>query len=240
MLELREIGFSYGNLDKDRAIFKNINWVFEKNLNTAIIGPSGAGKSTLLRLISGLESPTHGDIILNGQIVSRSQSIVVPAHKRKVSMLFQDLGLWPWLNVEQTVALGKVRSTPAQILEALRICRARHLVKRQVSKLSGGEKQRVALARALIHQPKLLLLDEPFAGLDLEIRIAIIKELKELTRDLGITLILVAHDPWEARLMTESVLVLEDCQIKDSGSWGQVLEQPRSRFLGLVKNNFIL
>jgi ABC-type Fe3+/spermidine/putrescine transport system ATPase subunit len=137
----------------------------------AIIAPSGCGKSTALRLLAGLEAPSSGEILLDGRVISKPCHIVVPPRQRGITMVFQDLALWPNLTVLDNVLLGLASERLTRIEarrradEALSVCKI-DLATRKPGNISGGQQQRVALARALAGKPRFLFLDEPFSGLD--------------------------------------------------------------------------
>lgn len=200
----------------------------------ALLGESGSGKSTLLRIIAGLELPEHGDVFVDGQLATQRDRLLVPPHRRQLAMLFQDLALWPNLTVEKNIALGLTglhlphRNARSRVESALVTCGIRDLADRLPGTLSGGQQQRVALARALSMQPRLLLLDEPFAGLDLVTKESIIREVSKLKNELSLALILVTHDPIEARLLCDSLAVLEAGRIVDRGSIREVATNARS------------
>src|SRR5215207_2107012 len=172
----------------------------------ALLGPSGCGKTTLLRLIAGFEEPDAGAIRIQGSDVTR-----VPPHRRPVNMVFQHYALFPHLTVEENVAFG-LRYQPlpravhaARIAEVLALVRLAGYGKRRPDQLSGGQRQRVALARALVLEPQVLLLDEPLAALDPQLREEVQVELKHLQRTLGITFLFVTHDREEALGMSDRV-----------------------------------
>jgi ABC-type sulfate/molybdate transport systems ATPase subunit len=157
-------------------------------------------------------------------------------------MVFQDLALWPNLTVLGNVEIGLAarRLSPderkTRATEALAACGLEGLTKRRPATLSIGQQQRVAFARALAVRPRWLLLDEPFASLDLVLKAQLTGELGRLVSQLDCTLVLVTHEPDDGRSLCSQVIVLEDGKVQDFGSWGNVLDQPRSALLGLYKN----
>ena len=172
--------------------------------HTALIGPSGCGKSTLLRIIAGLEAPECGTLSLDGRLASDGSRILIPPHRRGVAMVFQDLALWPNLTVLGNVELG-LAAVPlakagkrSRAEDALALCRIAGLAERKPAQLSGGQQQRVALARALAVRPRLLLLDEPFSGLDEALKGQLIADMNALAAEQGITLLAATHDRGEA------------------------------------------
>jgi len=160
--------------------------------------------------------------------------LLVPPHQRGVAMLFQDLALWPNLTVAGNVRLGlsglKLQRAAAnqRIAEMLELCDIVELADRRPGTLSGGQQQRVALARALAVQPKLLLLDEPFGGLDLMTKQAVLARIGQLKSRLGFAAILVTHDPAEARGLCSSLAVLEEGRVAERGTWDEIAANTRS------------
>jgi ABC-type Fe3+/spermidine/putrescine transport system ATPase subunit len=178
----------------------------------AILGPSGSGKTTLLRLIAGLETPDHGEISLDGiRVAADGRSIIAP-HERRIGFVFQDLALWPHMTVQQQLefVLGSLTvprsGWPARIKDALTLVRIDHLASRYPHQLSGGEQQRAALARTLVAEPRLILLDEPLASLDPELRAHLRQELAALQRSLDVTSVYVTHDTDDARALADRIL----------------------------------
>jgi spermidine/putrescine ABC transporter ATP-binding subunit len=205
----------------------------------ALLGPSGCGKTTLLRLIAGFEEPDAGAIRIEGRDVT-----AVPPHRRPVNMVFQHYALFPHLTVEENVAFG-LRYQPLshagrqdRIAGALALVRLTGLEGRRPDQLSGGQRQRVALARALILEPRVLLLDEPLAALDPNLRKEMQIELKGLQRTLGITFLFVTHDREEALAMSDRIAVMNGGRVEQVGSPVRVFESPETefvaRFLGAV------
>jgi len=205
----------------------------------ALLGPSGCGKTTLLRLIAGFEEPNAGAIRIQGNDVTG-----VPPHRRPVNMVFQHYALFPHLTVEENVAFGLRYKPLAQAAHAARVAEALALVRltgfeqRRPDQLSGGQRQRVALARALILEPQVLLLDEPLAALDPNLRREMQVELKGLQRALGITFVFVTHDREEALAMSDRIAVMNGGRVEQVGSPVRVFESPETefvaRFLGAV------
>jgi ABC-type Fe3+/spermidine/putrescine transport system ATPase subunit len=181
----------------------------------ALLGPSGSGKTTVLRLIAGLETPDEGEIRIGGERVAAAGRIHVPPHRRGIGFVFQDLALWPHLTVEGNLdfvlASSRMpkRERKERIAETLRMVRAEAFAYRHPAQLSGGEQQRVALARALAGSPRLLLLDEPMAHLDLQLKIGLLEELKLLQQRLNLTTVYITHDPAEAEVLTPRIVMLE-------------------------------
>ena len=205
----------------------------------ALLGGSGSGKSTLLRMLAGFETPSEGNIVLDGTDITR-----VPPHKRPVNMMFQSYALFPHLTVAQNIAFGlKQDHLPKQdvkerVAHMLKLVHMEHLAKRKPHQLSGGQRQRVALARSLAKRPKLLLLDEPMGALDKKLRTEMQLEVVEIIEQVGVSCILVTHDQEEAMTMADRVAIMSDGWIEQIGSPVDVYESPASRmvaeFVGTV------
>jgi ABC-type Fe3+/spermidine/putrescine transport system ATPase subunit len=235
--ELRAVSKAYDG----RFVLKEVSLTLKNGESVAVLGRSGSGKSTLLRLLAGLEPPTEGQVLIDGILASESAGIMVPAYRRGVSMVFQDLALWPNLTVSGNVLLGLSRlamtrqQRRARAQEALSLCGIEHLHGCKPSQISGGEQQRAALARAVASQPAFLLFDEPFSGLDLVTKAQVIESISRLTRTQGITLVLVTHEPSDALDLCERGIVLEEGSIAEAGHWADLLREPRSRLLEVFK-----
>lgn len=233
LLELRTLAKRYGSAD----VFREINLRVGDRQHFAVLGPSGSGKSTLLRLIAGLEAPTQGEVWLHGQLASSAGQIKVPPHERRLSMVFQDLALWPNLTVLENVELGLLGARLTRVrrreraLMALRACHIDDLAQRQPASLSGGQQQRAALARALAPQPAVLLLDEPFSGLDIAMKDHICSEIRRLCEEFGVTVVLVSHDPLEAANLCSHAAVLENGRVQETGLLKDLLANPSSETL---------
>ncbi len=209
----------------------------------SFLGPSGCGKTTSLRLIAGFEQPSSGDVLIKGQSM-----VGVPAYRRPVNMVFQHYALFPHLNVFDNIAYGlrQISPRPAKSEIATRVGEALDLVRlsgyegRRVWELSGGQQQRVALARALINRPTVLLLDEPLAALDRKLRREMQIELQTLQREVGITFILVTHDQEEALSMSDSICIMLDGRIVQTGAPTELYDEPISRYVAdfVGKSNF--
>ncbi|MFM7087628.1 MAG: ABC transporter ATP-binding protein [Cyanobium sp.] len=195
----------------------------------ALLGASGCGKTTTLRLIAGFESPDSGRILLQGRDVTTT-----PAHRRPVNTVFQSYALFPHLDVWENVAFGprSCRLPSAEIRrrvgEALEVVRLSDLARRRPRQLSGGQQQRVALARALVNAPAALLLDEPLAALDPNLRRAMQQELKRIQREVGIAFLLVTHDREEALALSDRLAVMHAGRLEQVGPPRQLYERPET------------
>jgi molybdate transport system ATP-binding protein len=210
----------------------------EPGSTTVIVGESGAGKTSLLRLAAGLDQPERGRIVLDGEVYAEPDAgIAVPAWRRDVGYVAQDYALFPHLSVEQNVAFGlrargvRRAAIAPRVAEALRRSGVADLGRRKPSMLSGGQQQRAALARALVLDPRLLLLDEPLAALDLQTRRLVRGELRDLLRALGCVTLYVTHSPIEALLFGDRIVVIEAGRITQTGTRDDLLRYPRSRYV---------
>jgi spermidine/putrescine transport system ATP-binding protein len=197
----------------------------------SLLGPSGCGKTTLLRMVAGLDYPDSGRIVLDGRDLTG-----LPANRRPVNLVFQRVTLFPHLNVQENVSFGlRLRGVPrgqtaGEVSRYLELARLPGFEHRDVETLSGGEAQRVALARALVNNPKVLLLDEPLAALDLQIRHQIQVELKDIHKTLGITFLYVTHDQEEAMRMSDRVVIMNQGAIEQIGTPREIYTRPATAF----------
>lgn len=211
-----------------------------------LLGPSGCGKTTLLRMIAGFEQPTTGTITLGGDMVA-SASRLLPPEKRNTGMVFQDYALFPHLNIAKNIAFGlnKRRLNKKQIKqridEVLTLIGLEGLEKRYPHQLSGGQQQRVALARALAPQPALILLDEPLSNLDVQVRVRLRHEIRQILKATGITAIFVTHDQEEALAICDRIGVMSQGKIEQLGTPEAIYTRPASRFVAefVTQANFI-
>ena len=197
-----------------------------------LLGPSGCGKTTTLRIIGGFEMPDSGDVYFGGKRIND-----VPPYERQVNTVFQKYALFPHLNVFDNIAFGlRLKKRPDQeirekVKEMLAMVNLKGFERRRVDTLSGGQQQRVAIARALINQPKVLLLDEPLAALDLKLRKDMQNELKNIQHQTGITFIFVTHDQEEALSMSDTVVVMANGRIQQIGSPTDIYNEPVNAFV---------
>jgi iron(III) transport system ATP-binding protein len=202
----------------------------------ALLGPSGSGKTTLLRLIAGFERPDEGRILISDRtVVDVAGSTWVPAEDRGVGMVFQDYALFPHLTVAQNVRFG-LRSgsksdRQSRVEELLRLTELFPLGDRYPHELSGGQQQRVALARALAPRPRVVLLDEPFNGLDPELRPQMRREVAGILRQLGTAAVLVTHDQEEALGMADQVAVIRHGELQQVGTPEDIYYSPTTVFV---------
>ena len=203
----------------------------------ALLGPSGCGKTTLLRVVAGLETPDHGTVSVDREVLT-GFCHQVPAERRRVGMVFQDAALFPHLSVARNVAYGLTRAEVAagRVQETLEMVDLAHLAERRPHELSGGQAQRVALARALAPRPRVLLFDEPFTGLDTALRVRVRTEIHALLREVGMTSVFVTHDQEEAFVLGDRVAVMRDGRVRQEGAPAEVYSRPSdewvARFVG--------
>lgn len=234
----------------DNLVLENVSFYVNKGEFITFLGPSGCGKTTTLRMIAGFDTPTSGQILLDGKDISN-----LPPNKRPVNTVFQRYALFPHLNVYENIAFGlkckrvlntyenakgekytkKQRLSKAEIAgkvkKALEIVDLEGFEKRSVTTLSGGQQQRVAIARAIVNEPEILLLDEPLGALDLKMRKEMQIELKEMHRRLGITFIYVTHDQEEALTMSDTIVVMADGIVQQIGTPTTIYNEPANTFV---------
>jgi putrescine transport system ATP-binding protein len=198
----------------------------------ALLGPSGCGKTTLMRLLAGFETPTTGRVLLGGEDLAG-----VPPYRRPVNLMFQSYALFPHMSVFDNVAFGlrqertSREEIAARVDEMLNLVNLSGLERRKPDQLSGGQLQRVALARSLAKRPKVLLLDEPLAALDKQLREQTQFELMELQVKLGMTFMIVTHDQEEAMAVADRIAVMDRGRIVQMGTPAEIYEQPATRYV---------
>ncbi len=228
LIELQNITKSYNGV----VAVDNINLSIRENEFITFLGPSGCGKTTTLRMIGGFEEPDEGDIFFDGIRIND-----LPPYKRNINTVFQRYALFTHMNVYENIAFGlRIKKVPSKEMDK-RIKRMLKLVdlegfeKRHVDSLSGGQQQRVAIARALVNEPKVLLLDEPLAALDLKLRKEMQIELIDMQKNIGITFIYVTHDQEEALTMSDTVVVMNKGVIQQIGTPVDIYNEPKNRFV---------
>ena len=224
-LEVNDVTVRYGGVVAvDAATF-----VVEPGALAALVGPSGCGKTSLLRTIAGFETPVSGSIIIDGENVAS-----VPPEKRHVGMVFQQGALFPHLSVLENVGFGLRRGETARAMESLHLVGLADLAGRRPHELSGGQQQRVALARALAPRPRVVLLDEPFGGLDAALRVRLRDEVRDILRATNTTAVLVTHDQEEALSVADQVSVMRAGKILQTGSPRQIYDEPVDEIVATV------
>ena len=220
----------------DILALDRVNLKIEKSEIFSLLGSSGCGKSTLLRIIAGFEKPDQGKILLEGNDITN-----LPPYIRPLNIMFQNYALFPHLNVTNNIKFGlKEESFSKQeinnrVNEILNLLELNGLEERKVNEISGGQQQRVALARCLVKKPKLLLLDEPLAALDKQLRIQTQFELVNLQNKLGITFIIVTHDQEEAISLSDRMAIMQNGEILQVGNPVEIYEKPKNTYIA----NFI-
>lgn len=227
-IEFEGVTKAYG----DTTVLHGIDLNIAPGEFVALLGPSGCGKTTMLRCLAGLEQPTSGRILVDGEDVSH-----VPVNKRDMSVVFQAYSLFPHMTVAQNVGFGlEMRRVgkaerASRVDEALELVGLGHTKDRFAHQLSGGQQQRVALARALITRPRALLLDEPLSALDAKVRVRLRDEIKAIQVELGITTIFVTHDQEEALAVADRVAVMREGVIEQLGAPEDLYRRPATPFV---------
>lgn len=235
VLSLRSIRKTYKGAEKPAV--SGIDLDIQPGELMSLLGPSGCGKSTTLRIIAGLESPDAGVARLGRQtIVDTESGQYVPVHKRNLGMMFQSYAIWPHMTVAQNVGFPlKVRGKSKREIKS-RVSALLELVgltgyeQRKASSMSGGQQQRIALARSLIHEPRLLLLDEPFSNLDTQLRIRLRADIRDIQKRLNTAVLFVTHDQKEAMAISDRIAIMREGHIEQNDSPDTVFLQPATRF----------
>ena len=228
IIEFRNIKKSFG----EKCVLDDVSLSIKQGEFVTILGPSGCGKTTLLRILAGFGSADSGDVLINGENITD-----VPPHLRPVNTVFQRYALFPHLDVYENIAFGlKLQKTPVdeidtKVRKVLKMVSMTDYEDRDVESLSGGQQQRVAIARAIVNQPKVLLLDEPLAALDLKMRKDMQIELKEMHRKLGITFVYVTHDQEEALTLSDTIVVMNEGKIQQIGTPTDIYNEPQNSFV---------
>jgi iron(III) transport system ATP-binding protein len=199
-----------GRRGRSSRVLSNVSFQVGEGELVSVLGRSGAGKTTLLRAVGGFLTPQQGEIVLDGTVVTSNGRTLVPTERRKLGIVFQDYALFGHMTVAQNVAFGVRGSTGARVAEMLDLVGLSELSARRPAELSGGQQQRVALARALAPEPKLLLLDEPFANLDATLRADLRDDLRQVLRRTGTAGLLITHDRHEALSIADRIAVLTE------------------------------
>jgi len=217
-----------------RPIVRDVSFKVPQGRTGCLLGPSGCGKTTLLRTIAGFELPEQGRLLIGGTEVSRSRWALVP-ERRRVGMVFQDFALFPNLCVRDNIGFGLKESPRSareqRVNDMLRLVGLRDLAKVHPHQLSGGEQQRVALARALAPRPDILLLDEPFSSMDVDLREQLLGEVRTILHQEGITAIFVTHNQFEAFALADEIGVMSAGRLLQWNSGYNLYHHPKCRFV---------
>jgi iron(III) transport system ATP-binding protein len=240
-LELQDVTFEYG---PHSEVCKGLSFSTAPHEISCLLGPSGCGKTTVLRLIAGFERPRSGQIKMAGHVLSDAREALAPEH-RHIGFVFQDHALFPHLDVAGNVGFGlgalPRNAAARRIAEMLDLVRLGGLAAKYPHELSGGQRQRVALARALAPRPALLLLDEPFSNLDVELREQLGTEVREMLRSLKLPALMVTHDQREAFAIADRVGVMKDGRIAQWDTAYNLYHRPADRFVaGFVGEGVLL
>ena len=232
LISFRNIGKSFDG----QMILKGVNLDINEKEFVTLLGPSGCGKTTLLRILGGFLDADEGSVIFDGEEISKK-----PSYERELNTVFQKYALFPHLSVYENIAFGlKIKKMSKDIIDQkvmkmLKLIGLEGYENKNTTLLSGGQQQRVAIARALVNEPKVLLLDEPLAALDLKLRKEMQYELKRIQQEVGITFIFVTHDQEEALTMSDKIVVMNNGEIQQVGTPEEIYNEPTNRFVA----NFI-
>ena len=219
-----------------QIVLKGVNLEIYENEFVTLLGPSGCGKTTLLRILGGFLEAAEGKVIFDGEEISQK-----PPYERELNTVFQKYALFPHLSVYENIAFGlKIKKMSKDVIEQkvmkmLKLSGLEGYENKNTTLLSGGQQQRVAIARALVNEPKVLLLDEPLAALDLKLRKEMQYELKRIQQEVGITFIFVTHDQEEALTMSDKIVVMKNGEIQQVGTPEEIYNEPANRYVA----NFI-
>ena len=228
LIRLRDLCMAFD----DEPVLDHINLYINDKEFLTLLGPSGCGKTTTLRIIGGFATPTSGDVLFDGVRIND-----VPPYQRQINTVFQKYALFPHLNVYENIAFGlRMQKLPEaeikqRVMEMLETVSLKGFEHRRPDALSGGQQQRVAIARALVNRPKVLLLDEPLAALDLKLRKDMQIELKRIQQQVGITFIYVTHDQEEALTMSDTIVVMDKGSIQQIGTPEDIYNEPKNAFV---------
>jgi iron(III) transport system ATP-binding protein len=235
-LRIEGLSISYG----EKTVLNGVDLRIDQGQFVVVVGPSGGGKSTLLNAVAGFEHPSSGHLYIGEECVSGGENFI-PTHLRNISMVFQDLALWPHMTVYENVEFPlRYRQPNAyktkgwarnRVMEMLDLVGLAHRAKDSPNELSGGQQQRVALARALVTDPEILLMDEPLSSLDSVLRERMTEDIRRIQQAVGNTVLYVTHDQREAMTLADVVVVMEDGVIQQVGGPEDVYQQPKTRFV---------
>ena len=238
LIEFRDIVKNFDG----QIVLKGINLDICENEFVTLLGPSGCGKTTLLRILGGFLEADEGKVIFDGEEISHK-----PPYERELNTVFQKYALFPHLSVYENIAFGlKIKKMSKDVIDQkvmkmLKLIGLEGYENKNTTLLSGGQQQRVAIARALVNEPKVLLLDEPLAALDLKLRQEMQYELKRIQQEVGITFIFVTHDQEEALTMSDKIVVMKSGEIQQVGTPEEIYNEPANRYVaGFIGESNIL
>jgi iron(III) transport system ATP-binding protein len=230
LLEVENLRHAYG----DQEVVRNLSFSLARGAIGCLLGPSGCGKTTVLRCIAGFEAIQEGEIRLAGKVVS-GRGVMLPPERRRIGMVFQDYALFPHLPVSGNIAFGlhatRAHERAARVTELAQLVGLSASLDKYPHEISGGQQQRVALARALAPRPELLLLDEPFSNLDVDLRERLSLEVRDVIKASGATAVLVTHDQQEAFAMADEIGVLHQGRIQQWDNPYNLYHRPANRFV---------
>ena len=228
ILDVKQLSHSFG----EKEALTSLNFSIENNSIVSVLGPSGCGKTTLIRLIAGLEQIQKGEIFLEKSLVA-NKNLNVPPEKRPISYVFQDFALFPHMTVLENVsfAAGSKSNKKQLIDQVIHLAKVENFLEKYPHSLSGGEQQRVALARSIAVQPKLLLLDEPFSDLDINLKREIIDDTLHLINSLESSAIVVTHNAEEAMFLSDAILVMEKGKLIQIGTPHDIYFKPSNLYV---------
>jgi len=236
-IELKRVTKIHASRGRKVHAVDGVDLVIEPGELLVLLGPSGCGKSTLLEILAGLESPTSGTILFDGEIAADAEKKLFTGPKeRGVAMVFQSYALYPHLTVAENigfplrVAGAREPALGEAVREAASAVQIENLLTARPSELSGGQRQRVAIARALVRKPSLFLMDEPLSNLDARLRLATRAKIKALQRNLGVTTVYVTHDQQEAMALGDRVAILNQGRIEQLGTPAEIFDNPATAF----------
>lgn len=240
LLNIDKIDVGYDN----NTIVNGVSLELKVGEIGCLLGPSGCGKSTLLKAIAGFEPLKNGCITLSNQMISNKQNTVQPEH-RNIGMVFQDIALFPHFTISQNIAFGLKKLTKEQqiyrVKQLLKLIDLSDKLNDYPHQLSGGQQQRVALARALAPRPKLILLDEPFSGLDAKLRDSLVPQVRDILKQENVSALMVSHDQAEAFAIADRIAIMQSGTIHQWDSAYQIYNQPKTKFVAsfVGKNRFL-
>ena len=228
ILDVKNLHHSYGEIEA----LNNLSFSIKNSSIVSVLGPSGCGKTTLIRVIAGLESVQKGEIFIEDTIVANNQ-LNTPPEKRPISYVFQDFALFPHMTVLENIsfAAGSRKNKKQLIDQVIQLAKVDNFLQKYPHSLSGGEQQRVALARSIAVQPKLLLLDEPFSDLDINLKREIIDDTLHLINSLESSALVVTHNAEEAMFLSDMIIVMDQGKIVQVGTPHQIYFHPVNQYV---------